>query len=351
MVNYYVKRVGQAVFTLLSVMTLAFTMFRYLPGGPMDYLRAQLMQSQTTSGDSGGAGQSSGGSTDLDVESFNQLAEAYTGVNPDKPIHLAYVEYLAGVLTGDLGRSLWFDQPVAAIIAEALPWTLFILVAASLITFLTGIILGAIMAYAEGSRFDSGMTIINLIQHSIPFFVFAIILLVIFSHSWEVLPEGGRINPDTTPGFNYPYIAGVISHAILPTVTLIIAGFGGGALTMRGNSIRVLGEDYLRVARLRGLPSHRIALRYVMRNSVLPMYTGFMISLGTLFGGSVILERIFSYPGLGYYTVEAFTSRDYPLLMGTFMLTTIVVIIGVLIADLTYGLLDPRVETGDSEVY
>jgi peptide/nickel transport system permease protein len=155
------------------------------------------------------------------------------------------------------------------------------------------------------------------------------------------------MDPNTTPGFNVPFMMGVIAHAALPFLSLQIAGFGGPALAMRGNSIQVLGSDYIRVAQLRGLSGARIATRYVSRNAILPLYTGFMIGIASMFAGSVILEEIFAYPGVGYYLVRAFESRDYPLMMASFILLAAVTIVGILIADLTYGLIDPRIQTGE----
>jgi len=347
--GYYLQRVGQAVFTLVAVMSMAFAMYRFLPGGPIDYLRAQFARSQGTGEAQSGAGQQSGGSTDMSQDQFAQLAEAYTGVNPDKPIWQAYLDYMSGVfLQGDFGRSIYYSEPVSDIIAGALPWTLFILTGVTVATFLISIFIGSLMAYYEGSKFDAGMTIYNLVAHSVPFFIVAVILIAVFAVQMEWLPIGGRYaQKEVTPGMNVDFFASVLRHAALPWASLLLVSFGA-SLTMRGNSIRVLGSDYMRVARLRGLPTSRLTFRYVLRNAVLPMYTGFLISLSTLFSGSVILERIFNYFGLGYYTVQAFVSRDYPLLMATFILTTAVVVVGVLIADVTYGFLDPRVESGDT---
>lgn len=349
MIGYYIKRVAQAVITLLTVITFGFVLFRLMPGGPMDYLRAQFAGSATDAGDSG-VGQEHGGSTDASAEEFASFAEAYTGINPDKPIYISYLEYIQGFLVGDFGQSIWYSRPVADIVANTLPWTLFILTGSSILMFLIGIMLGAVMAYYEGSKLDSGLTVFSLVQSSIPYYIAGVALLMLFAYNIDLFPRGGRFNPDTTPGLNYPFLASAVWHAVLPTLSLVVTGLGG-SLAMRGNSISVLGQDYMRVARLRGLPDHRIAFRYVMRNAVLPLYTGFMISLGTLVSGSVILERIFNYPGIGYYTVEAFVARDYPLLMGLFILSTVVVILGILIADLTYGLLDPRIDVSDREAY
>jgi peptide/nickel transport system permease protein len=149
-----------------------------------------------------------------------------------------------------------------------------------------------------------------------------------------------------TPGVNLPYIKGVLHHAALPILSQVVIT-GGIALQMRGNSIRVLGEDYLRVARLRGLSDYLIATRYVGRNAVLPIYTGLMISIGAMFGGAVVLETIFKYRGMGYYLVRAVQTRDFPLMMGAFTMIAVAVVIALLIADITYGQLDPRAGRGE----
>lgn len=328
--TYYAKRVAQAIFTVYVVITASFVMIRQIPGGPLDYLRAQIYEEAERTGGS------------VNPEQINQLVEGYINIRPDTPMHVQYMDYMTAVLSGDLGHSFIVDRGVAPILAEALPWTLFLMSLALFIRWTMGVGLGAVMAYKEGSRFDVSMTTTVMTLHAVPFYVVAILLLWLLSFHYNIFPPNGRMNMQTTPGFNWPFMSGVLHHAALPLLSLLIAGFGGPAVGMRGNSIRVLGEDYLRVARLRGLSSRRIALRYVARNAILPMYTGLLISIGGLFGGSVILEQIFAYPGVGYYLFQAVSARDYPLLMGGFMLITSTVIVGVLIADLTYGMVDPR---------
>lgn len=325
--KYLLERTFQAVSSLFVVITLAFVMMRSLPGGPEDYLRSQLQRSG-----------------DFSEQEIDRLVNVYLSYHPNEPLVDQYVQYMTSLLQGDLGQSIWYNEPVAAILARALPWTVFLSAVALFITFTVGILLGAFMAYKEGSLFDVSLTVYSVVLTSIPYYVLAIMLLYVFAYNLNWFPTGGRMTQGTTPGFNYPFIAGVLEHAALPLVSMVIPGLV--ALGMRGNAIRVLGEDYLRVARLRGLSSSRIATRYVARNAVLPMYTSLMISVGSLFGGSIILETIFQYPGVGYYTFQAVSARDYPLMMGGFLLITVTVILGVFIADLTYGKIDPRAESG-----
>lgn len=333
MVNYYVQRFGQLILTAISVITFSFAVIRLMPGGPMDYLRAQLSADM-------GSGRSQ--------EEINSIVEAYVSVNPNAPIHVAYVNYVTSLLQGDLGRSVWYDRAVSSIIAEALPWTVFIMLVSLVFTFAIGIALGAVMAYLEGSQIDSVGTVVSVVLTSIPYYIFALVLLFLFAYQTELFPTGSLYSNDTTPGMNVAFFLSVLHHGTLPIVSLVLTGFGGWALAMRGNAIRVLGEDYLRVAELRGIPDYRISLKYVGQNAILPMYTGLLISIGFMFGGAVILEEIFKYPGLGYYILRAVEARDYPLLMGGFIVITMAVLVSILFADLTYGKIDPRAGGGEN---
>ncbi|MCU4744362.1 ABC transporter permease [Halobacteria archaeon AArc-m2/3/4] len=333
MVNYYVERLAQLIITTLAVITLSFALLRLMPGGPMDYLRAQLASEM-------GSGRSS--------DEIDAIVESYVSVNPNDPIYIAYFDYVTSILQGDFGQSIWYSRPVSEILAEALPWTVFIMLSALIFTFTIGIALGAAMAYFEGSRFDTSATIVSVILTSIPYYIFALVLLFAFAYQIQIFPTGDLYARGETPGLNISFLRSALHHATLPILSLVLTGFGGWALSMRGNAVRILGEDYLRVAELRGIPDYRISLKYVGQNAVLPMYTGLMISIGFMFGGAVILEEIFKYPGLGYYILRAVEARDYPLLMGGFIVITLAVLVAVLIADLTYGKIDPRAGGGEN---
>jgi len=311
-----------------------------LPGGPADYLRSQLLSQGI-------------GNSDMSVDEVNRMVENYVGINPDATMKERYIEYMTNIFVhGDLGTSLWYREPVTDIYAEALPWTIFVMGNALVLTFITAIVLGAIMAYKEGSRFDMAFTTVGILFNAIPYYIMAILLIYFFAVEWTVFPLRGRYPNGMTPEFTYEFIRGTIYHAVLPVASVYLTTTGIIAISMRGNSIRVLGEDYLRVARLRGLPNRTISTRYVGRNAVLPLYTSMMIALGSMFGGSVILEQVFLYRGMGFYLFEAVKSRDYTLVTGGFMIITAAVLIGLLIAEMTYGLIDPRAsEGGASEQY
>ncbi|KZN23123.1 ABC transporter permease [Haladaptatus sp. R4] len=331
MTRHIVERAAQAIFTVFIVCTLSFGLIRLLPGGPMDSIRAKMMQSRSGS---------------MSMSQVNRLVEVYTNVQPQKPIYIQYVDYMSSLLTGNLGKSIFYNgESVSSIIAAALPWTVFIMAISLLLTFTIGISLGAVMGYLEGSRFDSVATMISTLFNSIPYYIAAVVLVYVLGYQLSWFPTGGRVSSDVAPG-TLPFFQSALFHAALPIFSLVLTGFGVQALSMRGNSIRILGEDYLRVARLRGLSTRQIALRYVGRNAILPMYTGLMISIGFMFGGSVILEQIFKYQGVGYYMYAAIDSRDYSLMLGAFLIITIAVVLGIFIADMTYEKVDPRAGTG-----
>lgn len=335
---YVAKRVAQAFVTFVSVVTITFALVRAIPGGPADFIRAQVMRN--------------GGSDEINMRELNNLVETYTNIDPSTPLHVQYFNYVTSILQGDFGQSIWYNRPVADIIVEAAPWTVFLLSISILLTFGIGIVLGAVMAYLEGTNFDTSSTVASMFLNSVPYYIAAIFLVYVVSIQLGWLPQSGRYASGLEPALTVEFVGSVLRHAILPIVSLVATGFGGVAITMRGNAIQEIGEDYIRVAHLRGVPGRRIATRYVGRNAVLPMYTNFMISIGFMFGGSVILEQIFAYEGLGYYLLSAINSRDYPLMMGGFLIISLAVLVCILIADLTYSKIDPRIsDEGTREAY
>ena len=333
--NYFVKRFGQAVLTFVVTVSLSFVLYQAMPGGPAEALKNMVLSQQAASG----------GST-VDLERLNRLIALYTNVQPDQPIHVQFYQYFSSIiLEQDLGRSIYKNEPVTALIFQRIPWSMFISIYAMVIGYSLSIVLGAVMAYKEKSRFDSISSTIVIALNSIPYYIVGIVLIFFLAIQWGWFPYGGRAASSVTPGFNLEFMESLVRHAALPVFSMSVLGFGG-ALTMRGNSVRVLGEDYLRVANLRGLRNSRIATQYVARNAILPMYTQFMIGIAGVFSSAVIVEQIFSYPGVGLLMFNAIQVQDYPLLMGSLIMFTSVTIVAILIADLTYGFIDPRISAG-----
>lgn len=328
--NYYAKRVLRSGLTVYIVVTLSFVLVRLMPGGPADFVKAQIRKQNPAA----------------TPDEINRMVEQYISLRPDRPLSEQYINYIDGLLHLDLGTSVYYNRPVAEIYAEAIPWTLFVMGVALLISLFISITLGAFLAYYEGTKIDYILSTVSVTMNSVPYYIAGIFLLVIFAHTLGLFPSGDRTTMGIEPGFTVEYILDVLWHAALPILSVVLTAFGGRALGMRGNSIRVLGEDYIRVARLRGLPSNRIQLQYVARNAVLPIYTNVMIQIGFILGGSIILEQIFRYPGVGFYFFRSINARDYPLMMGGFLIITLAVIIAITIADFTYGIIDPRASSG-----
>ena len=337
MANYYIKRVAHSFMVLLMTITVSFGMFRLLPFGPYEMLEQKYTQQILEGG---------GEITPRMQERIDQRVQSVTAVDPDLPLWEQYIQYMNNVLFHqDLGTSIAHNQPVFELMLTRMQWSIFVSVYGLAIGITAALILGAVMAYNEGSRLDQFLTYFTVTNETIPGYVVAIILLIVLAYNLNWFPTGGLQDPYTTPGFNLPYMIGIVEHGTLMVASAVIAGFGGG-LDFRGNCIRELGKDYIRVAHLRGLSDARIAIRYVGRNSILPIYTGLMLSFGAIISSSVILEWIFNYPAMGTLLLDATFNRDYPLMMGSLIIFTALTVTGLLIADLTYGIIDPRVQGG-----
>ena len=200
------------------------------------------------------------------------------------------------------------------------------------------------MAYRRGTAFDSIMTGIATVCNATPNYILALFLLFYLAFATGWFPTHGAYDIDIEPGFTLEFISNALWHATLPIMAYVITQFGGWALSMRGSTISVLGEDYVVAAEARGLPKRRIMLSYVGRNAMLPLFTAFAIRLGYIFGGSTLIETIFSYPGVGWYLYTSINRRDYVLMQAFFLIITVAVILSNLFADILYGKLDPRIK-------
>lgn len=335
--NYFVKRVAQAALTFFATVTLTFVLYRMMPGGPAEALKNVILQQQMGAGNT------------INPARVERLVAQYTNLQSDAPMYKQYIQYMSSVfLEQDLGESLYENASVTSLLAERIPWSMLISVYAMVIGYTISIMLGAVMAFKEKSRFDSISSIVVIGLNSTPYYVVGILFIFFFGIQYEFFPTGGRIGLGVEAGFNIAFMQSIAYHAALPVLSMSVLGLGT-ALTMRGNSIRVLGEDYLRVAKLRGLRNSRIATQYVGRNAILPMYTQFMIGIAGVLSSSVIVEEIFSYPGVGLLVYDAIQVRNYPVLMGSLIVFTLVTVVAILIADLTYGFIDPRISSGGND--
>ena len=320
------RRLISAFLAIYVAVSLTFFIVRAMPGNPVDALTQALIQQYYMS-----------------YEAARALAKALVPFIPKGPLIEQYFHYIANFFRGNLGVSISYSTgvPVTELLASRIPWTVLVVATSLLISFGLGTLIGMLMAYKHGSKLDSGLALLFSILRSIPAYLIALLFLSVFAFQLKWFPTRGAYS--VQPSFSLQFIADVLWHAALPILTWVVVHVSGWALGMRGSTISVLGEDYISYAKARGLPSRRIVVTYVGKNAILPLFTQFMLSLGFMFGGSVFIEYIFSYPGVGYMLYQAITLRDWFLMIGAFDIIVIAVVLGALIADLTYSFLDPRI--------
>jgi peptide/nickel transport system permease protein len=270
--------------------------------------------------------------------------EILFGLNTHQNIVQQYFSYLHQLLTGNLGTSLsQYPQSVSSVIGSAIWWTLGLVGVTTVLAFILGTGIGIVSAWRRGSRLDSIVPPVFVVTSALPYFLVGIVLLLVFGITlgWFPTEDAFYVKTDT-PGLNLTFIQDVINHAFLPAMSLLITLIGTWILTMRNTMITTLAEDYVRMARAKGLPGWRIMLDYAARNAILPNLTGFAMSLGFVVSGAILIEDVFNYPGVGFMLLQAVYNEDYPLMQGLFLLITVAVLVAILIADVLTALLDPR---------
>ena len=256
-----------------------------------------------------------------------------------------YVVFWKRILRADFGPSMSaFPTPVSTLIARALPWTTGLLAVSTILSWVLGNLLGGLAGYYQKSRGLKLLGVIAMGLHPIPYYILALLLLIVFGFLWPVLPIAGGSAMNLPQAWNWAFVTSVLKHSILPALSLILIGVGSWFLGMRSLVSNVVTEDYVIYAELAGVKSRRILSSYVMRNALVPQVTGLAISLGCIFNGAVITEKVFGYPGVGSLLVDAVYAGDYGLVLGVTTISILGVSIGVLAIDLLYPLLDPRVK-------
>lgn len=256
-----------------------------------------------------------------------------------------YVQYWDHLLHGNMGVSTEFSQSVTSVIGGGIFWTLGMVGLATVISFVLGTVLGALVAWRRGSWLDNLLPAMTFFQAA-PYFFIAILLIAGFATELHWFPAlNGYDQTLVTPGLSGTYLANVIDHAILPALTIVLASAAGWIVGMRNVMVSTMDEDYVLVAQAKGLPKRRVIL-YAARNAVLPSVTGFSLAIGFVVSGALLTEIVFSYPGIGYILQQAVLNHDYPLIQGVFLIITFAVLGANLIADFVYVLLDPRTRQG-----
>jgi peptide/nickel transport system permease protein len=328
--HFLLRRSAKALFTVFFVSTLIFFLVRLLPGSPVEVLIAQLT-----------------GEYGYSYEMAASQARSLFAIDPNQPLLFQYIDYLKNLAHGDLGQSLLSPGvSVTQIIFKFLPWTLFSVGLGLLLAFAGGVLLGMVMAYQRNSALDHFLSVAASLCYSVPSYLFGIMVIVFFGIRLGWLPIAdmrGTLSSGQQIELSFAFVKDALFHAALPILTYALTGLGAWMLLMKSTTIAALEEDFVTAARARGLPERRIAVLYVGRNAILPLFTQLTISIGFIVGGSFLVEPIFQYQGIGYTLFKAVQSRDYPLLQGIFLMITISVVAANLVADLLYSRLDPRI--------
>lgn len=322
--RYVANKLGLMLLTAWAAITVNFLLPRMMPGSPADAAIAKLAQNGP-------------------VTPATQAAiEAQLGV-PHGNLWSQYVQYLASVIHLDFGLSYtFFPQTVSSLVMTALPWTLVLVGTVTILAFIIGTLIGVAAAWRRGTAIDTVPTLAGSFLSAFPYFWTALLLLFFLGYTLRWFPTSGAYGAATVPSLSAAFLWEAFQHAILPGLTILITSLGGWILGMRNAMINTLGDDYVTFAEANGLRSRTVAIRYAARNAILPNLTGFGLALGGVVGGSLLVEQVFGYPGVGYLLYNAVTNQDYPLMQALFLMITLSVLLANFLVDLLYGVLDPR---------
>ena len=325
--RHVIRRILFYLCAVWVAITLDFFIPRLAPGEPV----AALVGKMSTKG--------------YVTPAMQQSLSAMFGLNTHDPLWVQYFKYLGNLLRGNLGNSLqYFPTPVSQIIGQDIGWSIMLGGVAVLLSFSLGCLLGIIAAWKRGTRLDTFLSPVMNFLSAIPYFWLALLSLYLFSYVLNWFPlAGGYDSANIDPGWSFEFIGSVIQYAFLPALTLVVSSLAGWMLTMRNSMITTISEDYVLMARAKGLSERRVMFWYAARNAVLPNITGFAIAIGAIVGGQLLTEMVFSYPGIGYALFQAVSQQDYAMIQSIFLVLTLAVLGANFLADMLYAFLDPRV--------
>jgi peptide/nickel transport system permease protein len=316
MTRFILRRLVQAVLTVLGVTVLTFALIKLAPGDPVSLMVA--------------------GSADVSASDVAALRQAY---GLDDPLPEQYLRWLGRVVQGDFGQSLLYRRPVLQMIGATLPNTLQLSGLALLVALLVGVPLGALAALRRGTRGDQVIRVFSVVGHAVPPFWLGLLFILVLSVKFRLFPVGGML----TLGANEWDLGDRAAHLVGPVLTLSLAGIANYTRYLRTEALDVLGQEYVRTARAKGLHEPAVVLTHVVRNALVPVVTALGGVLATLVSGALVVEQVFAWPGMGRLTYEAARAKDYPIIMGVVVLASAVLLLGYLVRDIAYGIVDPRV--------
>ena len=325
--GYLIKRLAMFFLTVWLGLTLMFIVPRLAPGDPVSAMVSRLTAQ---------AGR---------VEQSEQIIQAWRArFGLDAPLPIQYVRYLFNACRFDLGYSMaYFPSTVDEMVTRAMPWTIGLLSLATIFSFTIGNAVGALLGWRPTPKVLKAVLPFTLCFTSIPAFMLGILLAYVFAFGLRLFPFAGAYSRGVVPQLSWEFVNSVVYHGTLPAFAIIMTSMGHWALGMRAMMVGNAGEDYMILAQAKGLRPSRIFWMYGVRNAVLPQFTSLALSIGGIAGGSIIVEYIFTYPGMGYLLYQGIVNNDYPLIQGIVFILICAVATAVLIIDLAYPLIDPRI--------
>lgn len=324
--RYVLRKVGLFLLTLWAAVTLNFVLPRLMPGSPVEAALTKLQAAGVPV-----------------TNATKRAIEIQLGL-PHTSELVQYKDYLVNIVQFRFGMTYSItDETVAHAIAQAAPWTLVLVGTTTILAFVIGTLLGIVAAWRRQSRIDTTVTMGSTFLSAFPSFWLGLLLLYFLGFQLHLFPLVGGYTPGMKPAFTWAFLSDAFVHSVLPATTLVVTSLSGWVIGMRNNMINCLGEDYVVFAEANGLRQRAVAVLYAARNALLPNVTGFALALGAVIGGSVLVESVFGYPGLGDLLFSAVVNRDYPLMQAIFLMITVGMLVAIFIVDLLYGWLDPRV--------
>jgi peptide/nickel transport system permease protein len=325
---FVLRRLGLLVLVVWTAVTINFLIPKLTPRNP---LREKLLEQASRSG--------------YIEEGFDEMVAAYEArFGLDQPVWKQYINYLSDLSRGDLGFSIAnYPKTVADLVSDALPWTLGLLIVTTILAFILGTVLGALMAWPKSSAFVRHIMPSFLILGAVPAYVVALILVYFVAFRWKILPLSGGYSISTIPNYSLSFAMEVIKHSTLPSIALILTSMGGWVIGMRGMMVTVQGEDYMTFGEAKGLKDRRLFYRYGLRNAILPQLTSLALAFSVLVSGSVLVELVFQYPGVGTLLARAINQLDYFMIYGIVLFIVVSIAVAMFIMDMIYPLVDPRI--------
>jgi peptide/nickel transport system permease protein len=326
--EYAARRVGVFFLVVFLAVTINFAIPRLRSTNPIEQ-RMYEMAAQ-------------GGGRSGDIRALIAIYNEKFGL--DKPLYIQYFNYWRDVIRFDLGTSIaFYPGSVRDEILRAAPWTIGLLAVSTLMAFVIGSILGALVAWPNTSRWLSIFVPVLMTLSAIPYYLLGVLLVYLFALLWPILPTAGAYNSGARLNLSWPVVLDIARHAILPAGSIILAGIGFWGLGMRAMMVTIMGEDHITMAHAKGLQTRTIFMRYALRNALLPQVTGLAISLAGIMSGALLVEIVFAYPGIGSLLYRAISGNDYFVIQGVVLFVILSVGLALLILDLMYPMLDPRI--------